>query len=319
MKVHLTFDVEVWCNGWDNLDANFPASFERYIFGRSASGDYALPKTLEILERHGLHGIFFVEPMFAARFGRSFLEQIVALIRKAGQEVQLHIHPEWTDEIEPPILNAERVKRQHMVYYTLDEQTTLIDAARGLLEASGSPPVTAFRSGSFAANRDTFEALRRNGIFIDSSLNRCYDVSGGDLRNDFAFDAPFRYEDLSVYPVSVFRDGFGKLRPAHVTACSYEELTEAMLLAHECDASDFVIVSHGFELLRPNSTAPDSIVVDRFERLCSFLDHHQRDLPVGAFSPELPGSGANVRSSVAVSKRATLKRYAEQARRRLAS
>ena len=69
MNVYITFDVEVWCNSWRDLDARFPASFERYYFGRSDAGDYALPKTLEILNRHGLLGVFFVEPLFSARFG----------------------------------------------------------------------------------------------------------------------------------------------------------------------------------------------------------------------------------------------------------
>jgi len=73
MQVHLTFDIEVWCNGWQQLDQRFPAAFERYCYGRSAQGDYALPKTLEILQRHGLTGVFFVEPLFSARFGASYL------------------------------------------------------------------------------------------------------------------------------------------------------------------------------------------------------------------------------------------------------
>ena len=61
MKVLLTFDVEVWCGGWDNLDQRFPSSFDRYVFGSSKAGDFALPRTLQILKRHGLRGVFFVE------------------------------------------------------------------------------------------------------------------------------------------------------------------------------------------------------------------------------------------------------------------
>lgn len=74
MNVYLTFDIEVWCNGWDNLDA-FPKHFERYVFGRSRHGEYALPKTLEILNRYDLKGVFFVEPLFAARFGLGTCER----------------------------------------------------------------------------------------------------------------------------------------------------------------------------------------------------------------------------------------------------
>lgn len=36
LDVFLTFDVELWCDGWEDLDAKFPGAFERYIYGRSA-------------------------------------------------------------------------------------------------------------------------------------------------------------------------------------------------------------------------------------------------------------------------------------------
>ena len=59
MNIYITFDVEIWCGGWEDLDTRFPPQFNRYVFGRSKLGDYALPKTLEILDRHGLKGVFF--------------------------------------------------------------------------------------------------------------------------------------------------------------------------------------------------------------------------------------------------------------------
>ena len=117
MNVHLTFDIEVWCNGWANLDSEFASCYPRYVFGHSKHGDYALPKTLEILNNYGLRGVFFVEPLFSARFGARYLEQIVHLIDKADQEVQLHLHPEWTDEINPAIIPNISSKRKHLTYY----------------------------------------------------------------------------------------------------------------------------------------------------------------------------------------------------------
>lgn len=68
---------------------------------RSSRGNYALPKTLEILDGHGLAGVFFVEPMFAGRFGIEYLATIIEMIRGGNNDIQLHLHPEWTDEIRP--------------------------------------------------------------------------------------------------------------------------------------------------------------------------------------------------------------------------
>ena len=317
MNVYLSFDVEVWCNGWTNLDAVFPQHFERYVFGRSAHGDYALPKTLEILNRHGLKGVFFVEPLFAARFGRAHLETIVRLIRDAGQEVQLHIHPEWTDEIAPPILDDVSRKRQHLAYYTLDEQTRLIGFAKKLLEDAGSGPITAFRAGSFAANRDTFTALSRNGIFIDSSLNRCYAISAPELRAQHEFIAPFAVDGVITYPVSVFKDGFGRERPAQVGACGFDEMRDALRNAAAAGMRDFVILSHNFEMLKPDTAQPDRLVVKRFERLCSFLAQHQDSLPVCSY-PDKPAPGLFCESIPHVGPYPTIVRHIEQLVRRFA-
>ncbi len=319
MNVFLTFDIEVWCNGWDSLDAAFPASFERYVYGRSRHGAYALPATLEILQRHGLHGVFFVEPLFAARFGLEPLREIVTLIRAAGQEVQLHLHPEWTDEALEPLIPDCRRKRQHLSYYTLDEQTALIGHGRRLLEAAGSGPLSAFRAGSYAANRDTFSALQRNGLLLDSSLNRCHAISAPDLRAEHSLAAPFVQAGVSSYPVSVFRDGLGRDRPAQVGACSAAELAAALDSAERAGASSFVIVSHNFEMLRAGRSEPDWIVVRRFEALCAHLAAQSERYRVRGFAADLAldPQQPQVDSRPSAGLLATGRRHAEQLLRRL--
>ncbi len=315
MKVVLSFDIEVWCNGWDRLDEAFPASFARYVYGRSALGDYALPKTLEILNRHGLHGVFFVEPLFAARFGLAYLAEIVALIQGAGQEVQLHLHPEWTDEISPALIPNNQVKRQHLSYYTLDEQTALIAHGKRLLAEAGVAQINAFRAGSFAANRATFTALARNGITLDSSLNDFYAVSGTDLRGDGPLRGARSIHGVHSFPVSVFRDGLGKPKPAQLSGCSFAELRAALDSAAALGLPEFILVSHNFELLKPDSSEPDRIVVRRFEALCAWLA--QRGWPtVGLADCTPPATEAALPPQPTVGTLATLGRYAEQLLRR---
>lgn len=316
MKVYLSFDIEVWCDGWDRLDEAFPAAFERYVYGRSSHGAYALPKTLEILNQHGLHGVFFVEPLFATRFGQKYLDLVVGLIRDAGQEVQLHLHPEWTNESLQPLIPDCTEKRQHLSYYTLDEQTALIAHGRRMLEAAGSGQISAFRSGSFAANADTFEALRRNGITLDSSLNRCHAVSAPDILAGHDLDAAFGVAGVTTYPVTVFRDGFGKDRPAQVGACSFAEMRDALCSAREAKAEHFVIVSHNFEMLKLNGTAPDWTVVKRFAQLCEFLAKHAQSFEVGSFTSAYPAPTA-LRYQPTARLASTGRRHLEQALRRI--
>jgi hypothetical protein len=61
-------------------------------------------------------------------------------------------------------------------------------------------------------------------------------------------------------------------------------MQRALLQAHEMGWRTFVIVSHSFELLRRGAreTAPDPVVVRRFDELCRFLaDNRDRFRTVG--------------------------------------
>jgi hypothetical protein len=316
MQLLLTFDVEVWCGSWVDLDDRFPSAFARYVYGHTKLGDFALPKTLEILDRHSVKAIFFVEPLFAARFGVRHLETIVSMIRSAGQDVQLHLHPEWTDEISPPpIVNASE-KRQHLSYYSLEEQTSLVRLGLDLIEAAGAPRPISFRAGSFAANADTFSALRANGIFLDFSIDPSTPLSVADLRDGRDLSAAQVIDGVFSLPLTVFRDGFGRIRHAQVGACSSGELVEAIESAAGLGRTHFVLLSHNFEMLKPGTSVADKIVVSRFENLCRHLGAGG----YGATAMELlsPTEWA-VRSCVLpkTTRSATLRRYAEQALRRL--
>lgn len=318
MKVYLSFDIEVWCNSWAELDQRFPAAFERYIFGRSARGEYALPKTLEILRRHGLRGVFFVEPLFAARFGLAHLRTIVDLIASAGQDVQMHLHPEWTDEIAPPLIDNVSSKRQHLIHYSTAEQTALVGHGKCMLEGVGAGPVTAFRAGSYAANRDTLQALAANGIGIDSSLNVLVEESGSGFRPARGWSPWLRVDGVEEFPIGVFSDGSGRWRPAQIGACSFEELRDALQTAERQGCEHFVIVSHNFEMLKPGTSSPDWVVVRRFERLCAYLQRHPDRYSVGSFQATAKSVSDETETPVPHANRTgTARRWVEQAWRRL--
>lgn len=315
MNVYLSFDIEVWCNGWNNLDREFPAAFERYVYGRSTKGEYALPKTLEVLAQHDLKGVFFVEPLFAARFGVRYLKIIIDLIKAGGHDIELHLHPEWTDEIRPFVFPGATRKRQHLSYYTLEEQIRLIQLGIELMAEAGGPRPHAFRSGSFACNGDTFTALHHCGIAVDSSLNAVYPESGTDLRNKLDITQPGIINGLTVLPMTLFRDGTGHLRPAQVGACSVAELQAALDSAHDAGQSHFIVLSHNFEMLKQHGSDPDLIVSQRFEALCRYLADHPDRFRVAVLdtTPRL----AQVTTGLPYAPlHATLQRYGEQLLRR---
>ena len=126
LNVFFTIDVEVWCNGWQNIDEKFAAAFARCIHGPTRQGCYGLPYQLKVMNDHGLTSVCFVEPLFSARFGPEPLDEIVGLVNMARHEAQLHLHTEWVDEARLALLDGVTAKRQHLRYFSLAEQTSLI-------------------------------------------------------------------------------------------------------------------------------------------------------------------------------------------------
>ncbi len=275
LDVFLTFDIEIWCDDWNDLDAKFPAAFQRYIYGATTKGDYGLPHILRQLGDHGLAGVFFVEPFFSTRFGSDYLSEIVSLIRERRQEVQLHPHTEWVDESIEPLIDNILNKRQLLRHFSLSEQITLIEAGTRLIENAGGGRVNACRAGNFGFNRDTLRALAANNIPFDSSYNATmFGPDSGIHDPEDSFLESAECEGVHEYPMTVFHDGF-RLRHTQVTACSYQEIEGLLWQALNSGRKSFVIFAHNFEFLNKAMNRPDYVAVSRFSRLCAFLDRHQ--------------------------------------------
>ncbi|GAA0369671.1 hypothetical protein GCM10009092_37420 [Bowmanella denitrificans] len=282
MDVYITNDVEVWCNGWHDIDGEFPSAFRKYIYGETDKGHYGLPFQLEVLNKYKLKSVFFVEPLFAAHFGEAYLKEVIALIQNAGQEVQLHLHPEWTDEALEPLLPNVTEKRQNLYMYSLNEQRTLIAKGKQMLLDNGCKQVSAFRAGSFAANNDTLLALRDNHILIDSSYNETYrDCHICQERPPVHFS---NIEGLAELPMTTYQDYPGHTRHLQLTACSFGEIKRVLLDAERKGWQAVVLLMHSFECLTSDKLLPDTLVIDRFEKLCQFLANNRERFTTKGFN-----------------------------------
>jgi len=317
LDVLLTVDVEVWCDGWNDVDRQFPQAFRRYIYGPTRQGKFGLPYKIDVLRSHGLTGVFFVEPLFSTRFGPDPLAEIVGLLNAGEQEVQLHMHTEWVDESLQPLLEHVDTKRQYLCHFSLADQTVLIGAGANLLREAGAAPVNAFRAGSFAFNRDTLHALVVNGIPFDSSYNASlHGLTSGVRPGELLVD-PFICDGVYEYPMTVFQDGTGRLRHAQITACSYQELECLLWSALESGNNAFVLLSHNFELLNRRQDRPDWVAISRFDKLCAFLDRNRDCFKVRGFHGLEPSISARPSKPLASPRWKTIRRIAEQIYRRM--
>jgi hypothetical protein len=270
-----------------------------------------------MLRDHGLRGVCFVETLFAARFGIDPLAEIVGLIRAAGQDVQLHLHPEWVDEIDPPPVAASDGKRQFLWQFSRDEQVELLRAGRALLEHAGAPPPTAFRAGNFALAQSSWQPLAQTGLRFDSSYNGARIEPASGLSPDFLPTQPFVVDGVHEYPVSIYSDGLGRLRHAQISGSSYGELEALLWHAAEAGWHTVNIVSHSFELLTSNKARPDSVAVKRYRRLCEFLDRNRDTFTTSGFDDLTPEAVRDQPPIAELPARLTALRAAEQAWRRL--
>lgn len=277
VDVFFTIDVEIWCDGWADIDRKFPAAFKHYIYG--PGGQYGLPYQLKVLSDHGLRAICYVEPLFSGRFGRSPLAEIVGLIESAGHEAQLHLHTEWVDESREPMLPTQGPKRQHLRYFDFHEQTALIKLGSTWLTDAGAPRPIGFRAGSFAFNADTLAALAANGIHVDSSYNASMLGPSSGVCSGELLLQPRQIGPVLEMPMTVYSDGRG-LRHAQLTACSWSELEGLLWQALESGHQAFTLLSHNFELLAPGLLRADPVMLKRLRRLCEFLDKHRNQFRV---------------------------------------
>lgn len=318
IDVLLTVDVEVWCDSWERQDETFADCFRGYVYGPTAKGQRGLPYQTEVLNDHGLKAVFFVESLFASRFGVEPLAEIVGLLQQGRQEVQLHLHPEWAQEARTPILAPFEGRRSAMAQFDLDAQTRLLTVAKAHLAQAGQPEVKAFRAGSFAFNTDTIRALRAAGIPFDASYNASLSGPYSGLRPGETPTQPFDADGVWEYPMTVFRDGAGKLRHVQLTACSSQEIESVLWQAAEEGTGTVVILWHNFELLSDDKRTVDPIVQARFRRLCRFLRDNDRSFRVRGFEDMERPTPSPERAIPSTGVVSTGMRMAEQLLRRVA-
>ena len=275
--VFLTVDTELmWRHHVDGLTG-------AEIFARSLEpAGVGVSYQLDILARYGLKACFFVDPMPALTFGIAPVRQIVETILAAGQEVQLHLHPNWTGAIAGD--RGARASRFELMEYGLADQFDLISGARDLLVAAGAPWPVAFRAGSYSANDDTLCALAKLGFAYDSSHNASEQSSTSAISLPALQIAPLEHEGLIEVPVTLIEERADALRNFQICALSAGEMRAALDHAQLNRHAAVTIVSHSFELANRAGTRPNAVHVRRFEALCSLLTERAGAMPTVHFA-----------------------------------
>ena len=237
------------------------------------------------LAEHRLKACFFVDPLPVRIYGADTFRRIVAAILAAGQEVQLHLHPNWTHA---RLGDASAHGRFELIDHSRDEQQALLAEAAALLVELGAPPPVAFRAGSYAANDATCDALAALGFAYDSSHNGSEHPWPSAIGLDRRCIAPRHHHGLTEVPVTLIEDAPGRLRHFQICALSSGEMRAALDHAAGAGHAAVTIVSHGFELANRAGTRANGVHVRRFLRLCAMLAERREQLPTVHFADRPP-------------------------------
>ncbi len=263
-RVFITIDTELmWRHHVARLD------METIVQRSLEPAGVGVAWQLEQLARHGLKACFFVDPMPALVYGLDPIKRVVGAILEAGQEVQLHLHPNWTGAKAGD--GGAAYGPFELIDYSLEEQVELIAGASDMLTAAGAPEPVAFRSGSYSASDDTLAALAQLGFAYDSSHNGSEHPWPSAIGLPATQISPVEHRGLIEVPVTLIEDQKGHLRHFQICALSAGEMKAALDHAVVHDHAAVTIVGHGFELANRAGTRPNAVHVRRFETLCRML------------------------------------------------
>lgn len=276
-RVFLTIDTELmWRHHVAGLDAGT-------IVQRSLEpAGVGVGWQLQMLAAHGLKACFFVDPMPALVYGLDPIKRVVEAILEAGQEVQLHLHPNWTGAHAGD--RGASYGPFELIDYGLDEQVELISGASDMLVAAGAPEPVAFRSGSYSASDDTLGALARLGFAYDSSHNGSEHPWPSAISLGERQIAPVEHLGVIEVPVTLIEDQRGHLRHFQICALSAAEMKAALDHGVRANHAAVTIVSHGFELANRAGTRANAVHVSRFQALCRMLARRRAALVTEHFA-----------------------------------
>ena len=235
MNVFLTIDVETYSGDYD-LD----------VRGRGKGLDYILGRCGE----YGIEATFFVDAMGATQWGDKPLKEICSLIRDAGHDIQLHVHP--------VIARIEGFVDQDDTLWKHDRATQcrLIRTGLDVLRECGVGRVAAYRAGDLAADPATLDAMLECGLQLGS--NRDLDLKSSintrlndhfPVRNDLS-----RRADAVDLPVSALRSALpfldGAYRHLQICALGSREMTDALSRMASAGYVCATILTHPGEFFR---------------------------------------------------------------------
>lgn len=252
LSILVTIDTETYSNGCP----------DQQIFGKASDGgEYGIRWIMDVLERHGARGTFYVNAYEAERSGEDILKNVIREIHSRGHDVELHSHP------------RDRYGIDKIARANTSRQREILAWGKAFIERETGTEIVAHRAGSFSANLDTISALRDLGIKVDASLSPAWYES--DIAREVGTNnEPFMLNGILELPVTYYLQinimPTRSIRMADIEGSSLQELKSItrQALAAKVSAINILMHSHSFM----HNGHPRRAILKRLELLLQFLD-----------------------------------------------
>jgi peptidoglycan/xylan/chitin deacetylase (PgdA/CDA1 family) len=218
------------------------------VFGRFGDGGaYGVDLHMDLLEKYGFRGSFFLDILMEHQYGQAKVEEAVQAIQSRGHELQLHLHPSHLLAAPDPEL---RQLTSALWDDDADSFRRVMALAVDLFERRVGRPPVAYRSGGYNLCDAFLDVLPEFGISIDASLfayKNCR-VSPWMLTRT----QPFRVGRLLEIPVSwMIRDSEGSFATRQMGPFKASDQATFAELEVEGRQAPFALtyVSHSYALM----------------------------------------------------------------------
>ena len=184
---------------------------DHLIWGRYDGGEYGIQRICQILNEYGIKGNFLIDFAACLLYGDKVVREVAEFLLSQGQEVHVHLHPEWV--VRKWMLSSKAWSGGPVGMEMLDEalNNSLLEfAAFKYRSLVGQDPLM-FRAGGYRFNAATVNAAHKLGFKACSNFNssRHAAVWHSD-ESEILNNEPFRWQnglievpvDLSPEPLS---------------------------------------------------------------------------------------------------------------------
>lgn len=285
MNVYFTVDTESSMGGAWKHPHRRPVEAVRHVFCRIGDKDYGIPLLVEMMREFALRGTFFVETLATRCLGESDTSSIFDYLLRHGQDLQLHLHPNFRFYSESLAAHAQGIayqapkSRDFIGQFSENVQMDLLSEAALLFERFAGYAPKAFRAGCFAGSRSMLRCLSTLGIKVDSSFNPSYpNLSFPD--SPLTPNLVQKVEGVWEIPVTVaitkLPERHGGFKFADCTSLSFQEIRAMLDTAFSSGRQHFVIIFHSFSGVKAKDETyaelrPNQVVIQRLWKLFQYL------------------------------------------------